>query len=320
MKTLEFSGTLTAISSIAHSGGQNFGITQKLRREKFVMVDHSVEEIPLISGNGLRGMLRDRGMLHMCRALRYGINEESGEVRGLSLPAFYFLFSGGTLTSDSGKGLDIGYARKMRDLIPLIGIFGGALGNQILPGKIRVGKAIPICSETAHLLPERFREQAKQTVWAFLQEEMYTRKDDAKNENYRPLLTGDERKLLDIKNEPKAKNEIQTDTGQHQQMMYYVETFAAGTPFYWRITLDDVTEIELEAFLTTLVEFSKVPFVGGKSAAGLGEVAVKLDRWIEIDSRTATSGRELSYTLGTKYADHLKMRCEEMREALNGIA
>lgn len=319
MRTLEFSGTLTALSSIAHSGGQSLGVTQKLRREKFVMADHSVEEIPLISGNGLRGLLRDRGMLHMCRALGYGVNEDSGEVRGLSLPAFYFLFSGGTLTSDSGKGLDISYARKMRELIPLIGIFGGALGNQILPGKIRVGKAIPICSETAHLLPERFREQANQTVWAFLQEEMYTRKDDAKNENYRPLLNEAERKLLDVRNEPKPKNEIQTDTGQHQQMMYYVETFAAGTPFYWRITLDDVTEIELEAFLTTLVEFSRVPYVGGKSAAGLGEVAVKLDRWIEIDSRVAVAGQELSYTLGTKYADHLRERGSEMQEMLSTI-
>jgi CRISPR type IV-associated protein Csf2 len=319
MKTYDFSGTITALSSIAHSGGQSIGIEQMLRREKFVLPDNSVEDIPLISGNGLRGMLRDRGMLHMCRALGYGINEESGEVRGLSLPAFYFLFSGGTLSSDSGKGLDINYARKLRELIPLTGIFGGALGNQILPGKLKIGKAIPICQETAHIIPDRFRSRATQTVWAFIQKEMYTRKDDGKNENYRPLLAGETRQLLDAMNAPKVKNEVQTDTGQNQQMMYFCETFAAGTPFYWRITLDDASDVELEAFLTTLVEFSKMPYVGGKSAAGLGEVSIQLDKWMTIDSRTSPQGEELSYTLGRKYADHLDQRAGEIRGTLATI-
>lgn len=318
MKTLDFSGTLTALSSIAHSGGQSIGITQKLRREKFVQPDGTVEDIPIISGNGLRGMLRDRGMLHMCRALGYGVQEESGEVHGLSLPAFYFLFSGGTLTSDSGKGLDIQYARRLRELVPLIGLFGGALGNQIMPGKLRVGKAIPLCTETAHLVPARFKETATSSVWDYLQEEMYTRKDDERNESLRGVLAPAERRLIDTR-VPAAKGTAQTDTGQHQQMMYYVETFAAGTPFYWRLTLDDVTEIELEAFLTTLVEFSRLPYIGGKSAAGLGEIALKLDKWLEIDSRVAPSGKEVSFTLGTKYAEHLKQQHDDIRAILSGI-
>lgn len=318
MKTLDLTGTLTALSSIAHSGGQSVGINQKLRREKFVQPDGSVEDVPVISGNGLRGMLRDRGMLHMCRALGYGISEETGEVRGLSLPAFYFLFSGGTLTSEAGRGLDIDYARRLRQLIPLVGLFGGAIGNQIMPGKMRIGKAIPICSETAHLIPERFRGVGRLSVWGYLQEEMYTRKDDEKNENLRNLIAPEARTLLDGMRET-PKQEVQTDTGQHQQMMYYVETFAAGTSFYWRITVDDASETEFEALLTTLVEFSKVPFVGGKSAAGLGEVSVRFDRWMEIDSRTAPQGREVSFVLGRKYADHLVSRRDEIREMLSGI-
>ena len=58
---------MTALSSITHNGGQSYGITSMLRRERFVQTDGSVEEVPVISGNGIRGMLRDKGMYHMCR-------------------------------------------------------------------------------------------------------------------------------------------------------------------------------------------------------------------------------------------------------------
>ena len=79
MKTLIFEGTVTALTSISHIG-ETRGINSMLRREKIVGADHEVEEIPIISGNSVRGMLRDRGMLHMCRALGYGVNDETGEV------------------------------------------------------------------------------------------------------------------------------------------------------------------------------------------------------------------------------------------------
>ena len=150
MHTYVFEGTMTALTSISHIG-ETYGINAKLRREKIVQPDGSVEEIPIISGNSLRGILRDRGMWHMLRTLGYGVNEETGEVSGLSLAAFYFLFSGGTLTSTGSRGLDIDEARRWCDLIPLVALFGGAMGNQIMPGKVKIGKAIPICKEMAHL-------------------------------------------------------------------------------------------------------------------------------------------------------------------------
>src|SRR5690606_14632725 len=94
-----FEGIVTAKSSISHNGGESLGIETKLRREKLVQPDGSVEEVPVLSGNGMRGLLRDRGMLHMCRSLGYGEPGEDGVPSGLTLSAFYFLFSGGSLTS-----------------------------------------------------------------------------------------------------------------------------------------------------------------------------------------------------------------------------
>jgi len=325
MRTLVFEGTMTALTSISHIGNTH-GIHSKLRREKVAQPDGMVEEVPIISGNSLRGILRDRGMLHMLRCLGYGVNDETGEVNGLPLSAFYFLFSGGSLTSKGGRGLDVDEARRWRDLIPLVAIFGGAMGNQIMPGKVKVGKAIPICTETAHLIPERFvNGNTPQSVWELCQEEAYTRRDDEKSEKLRQLIAQEVRGLL----EGKARDErekrgtdkdVRSDDDQKQQMRYYVETIAAGTRLYWDITLDDVTDVEFEAFCVTLAEFARFPYIGGKSGVGHGKVEIRFDDWIEINPRVAPTGREVSFVLGNRYRDHLEQNADAIRELLNGLS
>jgi len=324
VKTYEFQGRVLALSSITHNGGQSFGINQKLRREKFVQPDSTVEEVPVISGNSLRGHLRDVGMLHMCRMLGYGEPDAQGRPTGLQEPAFYFLFSGGSLVGNSRKAVNIEEARKIISVIPLVAIFGGANGNQTLPSKLKMGKMIPICQETAHVIPEAFLPPDRKlpSVWDYCQEEMYTRKDDEKNEKLRQVLSPEARLLIDGQKAEKQRQKeagIPVETGQSQQMMYYIETLAAGTPFYLRIILDDVTDVEFEAFLTTLVEFSRKPFVGGKSGIGLGYVSLTFDRWFEIDSRLSPKGEAISRPAGQAYASHLKERGPEIRDLLSRI-
>lgn len=313
MKTYLFEGLVTALSSISHNGGEQNSTISQLRREKIVQPDGTVEDIPVISGNAIRGVLRDVGMAHMLRMLGYGIQENEGGKK-LSLPAFYFLFSGGSLTSTGSTSLDIEYFRRLRRLIPLIGVFGGAIGNTIMPGKLKLGKLIPICLETIHILPEKFRVECS-SVWEYCQQEMYTRKDDEKNDLVRGVIEGETLKLLG--SGEISKKEI-TSSGP-QQMKYYVETFSAGTRFYWKIVLEDVTDLEFEAFLVTLIEFSKFAKVGGKSNIGLGEIAVKFDRWVEIDSRAYIEERELGFKLGEMYLEHLRKNKNEIQEELERI-
>lgn len=326
MHTYVFEGVMTALTSISHIGDTH-GVNAKLRREKIVQANGTVDEVPVVSGNALRGILRDRGMLHMLRALGYGINEDTGEVAGLSLDAFYFLFSGGALTSTSKRGLDIDEARRWRDLIPLVALFGGAMGNQIMPGKAKIGKAIPICEETIHLLPEWCGDGYQvESVWDLCQEEAYTRRDDEKNENLRQLIAPKTRALL----EDAARAERQKrGTGQDvrdqksdpkQQMRYFVETLAAGTRLFWDITLDDVTDLEFEAFAVTLAEFGRQPYIGGKSGVGHGKVEIHFDNWIQINPRIAPTGEELSMPLGNRYQAHLEQRGDDIRELLNGLS
>jgi CRISPR type IV-associated protein Csf2 len=325
VKTLCFEGTMTLLTSCSHIG-ESFGINSKLRREKIIQPDGSAEEVPVISGNSIRGILRDRGMLHMLRTLGYGVNEETGEVRGLSLAAFYFLFSGGALTKTGDRGLDVDEARRWRDLIPLVAIFGGAMGNQIMPGKCKIGKAIPICSETAHLLSERFVDGNElKSIWDLCQEEAYTRRDDEKNEKLRQLIAPRVRGLLEA-NAAKEREKLGTsddvagETGQKQQMRYYVETLAAGTRLFWEVTLDDVTDLEFEAFAVCLAEFARWPYIGGKSGVGHGKVAIRFDQWIEINPRIAPTGQAVGFPLGNAYMNHLVERAADIRSLLDGLS
>lgn len=204
MHTYIFEGKLTLLTSLSHIG-ETFGINARLRREKIVQPDGTIEDVPIISGNSIRGILRDRGMLHMLKSLGYGIDTTTGEVKGIPLSAFYLLFSGGTLKSGkSDGGIDIDKAREWRNLIPLLSVFGGAVLGQIMPGKLRCGKAIPICHETAHLIPNRFLQpyvpedlrgkgsispnDVNLSIWDVVQEEAYTRRDDEKNDLLRGLI------------------------------------------------------------------------------------------------------------------------------------
>lgn len=325
METLIYEGTLLALSSIAHNGGQSYGIESKLRRERFVQPDGTVEDVPVLSGNGLRGLLRDRGMWQMCRALGYGVDEEAGKVRGLSLSAFYFLFSGGSLGEGSTQGIDVDYARRLREAIPLISLFGGAVGNQILPGKLKVGKAIPICAETQHLLPASYRKENPSSIWDYLQAEMYTRKDDERNEKLRTMISGNQLKELESKGNltllPESGLAERQEKAERkpQQMMYFTETFAAGTPFHWKLVLEDVNDVEYDAFMTVLGEFSRMPYVGGKSAVGLGEVAITFDKWLQIDSRLQVGATEISRPVGMAYSEHLKTRGDDIRRVLETL-
>jgi len=331
-QTYIFRGIVTALSSISHIGETSSTISE-FRAEKIITPDGLAVLIPMFSGNGIRGQLRDTGMHHMCRAIGY-----DDPAQGLSLPAFHFLFSGGSLTSKSGKALNIAYARKLIEAIPLVGIFGGGVGNQLIPGKFKCGKMIPIGYETRGIVPVDVQQRVAGvdsndyqpgdgllSVFDYKHEEFYTRRDDAKNEHYKPLLSHAERLMLEdaeVYEAQKRESGDETpadDTGEHQQMRYSVVTLAAGTKLFWEIILQNVSDIEFEAFLTTLAQFSRAPYIGGKSSIGHGKVEMDFSNWIKIDPRTPPEGTEIAFQLGTLYANHLRDRAGDIRKILETI-
>lgn len=263
MKTYILEGTCTALSSISHNGGERNGTIIQLRREKFVQPNGKVVEIPVISGNSIRGKLRDLAAIEI-------LTRKDGVKVEVDADSFNLLFSGGSLESVGEKNLDIEKVRQLRKDIPMISVLGCSIGNIILPGKVDVGKMIPICKETLHLIPEKFHGDAEiKTIWEYCQVEMNTRKDDTKDENKREFI----------------KAECLTAELKGGQMMYHTETLVAGTRFYWKVCLRDTSDIETGAFLSTIQSWAgQSSQVGGNGRVGHGRLKVDLSETSVVDS------------------------------------
>lgn len=263
MKTFVLEGVCTAISSISHNGGEKNGTIVQLRREKFVQPNGKVVEIPVISGNSIRGKLRDLAAIDI-------LTKKDGIKVQVDADSFNLLFSGGSLESVGEKNLDIEKVRQLRKDIPMLSVLGCSIGNVILPGKVDIGKMIPICKETLHLIPEKFHgtEEIK-TIWEYCQVEMNTRRDDTKDENKREFI----------------KPEFLTADLRGGQMMYHTETLVAGTRFYWKVCLRDTTDVETGAFLSILQSWANQSSqVGGNGRVGHGRLKVDLTETSVIDS------------------------------------
>lgn len=265
MKTYILEGIVTALSSITHNGGEKNGTVTQLRREKFIQKNGKPIEIPVISGNSVRGKLRDIAAIEI-------LSKQDGTKIKVDADSFNLLFTGGSLESKGSSGINIEKVRQMRKDMPMLSVLGGSVGNVIIPGKVEIGKLIPIAKETLHLIPEQYHNvytEEPKSIWEYCQLEMYTRKDDAKDEVKKEFLQDDDN--------AKKANPI--------QMKYDTETISAGTKFYWRICLKDTNDVETGAFLSTLNTWvEQNSQVGGNGRVGHGAIKLEIKETKVIDS------------------------------------
>jgi hypothetical protein len=208
-----------------------------------------VIEIPVFSGNGLRGVLRRRAGYRLLELI--GIQKEN-----LSESMQHLIFSGGMLKKGAGGGIiDTSFISKIRSNLPIISLFGSVAGQQMIASKLEVGQLIPISCQTQN----RTGIESEISIYSLLDERPATRRDD-------------------MEDKPKGNN----DDDQKQQMRYTHEVLIAGTEFYHYFTLKNCNELETGAFWSTLAEFSKYPKIGGLGSRGFG--MIKMDYEIQNES------------------------------------
>lgn len=240
---LLWSGTLTAVSSIAH-GGQTRGITTLLRREVMCQPDGSLAHVPVISGNALRGRLRRIGEELLRGQLRY-----DGE---LSAGAAHVLRGGGALVKTGREPLSGSRLARVRELVPQIAVFGGSGAGTIIGGALDVGKVIPHVLETNHITGAA----GTRSTFAATQLEDYSRQDDTDAHDFTD----------------------HTDDGSSsdsRQMRFHVETFPAGTQFSCWLRLRWPTPLEVDFFHDVLAVFDVDGRLGGRIGIGHGQVSAQ---------------------------------------------
>lgn len=281
LRTYRLIGTITLLEPLSHIG-KRIGPDSFLSDMSIVGPDGQPARCFAYSGNAFRGQLRDLAATYLLDRL------------GLALPleTFYLLFSGGSIGGESY--IDIDDARRLRQALPHLALFGGAAGNQMLEGSMDIGSMWPLCAETQRLLPLALRDAAALPFSRLTADQEYSRSDDAKKEGLRrylaspnpgrPALAASERPAIegvgaDGPDRPagpvaggKGGKGDKGGKDRPAQMRYAVEYLLPGVRLYQRIDLKRVTELQLGAFVAALSEFSKVPRVGGMARMGYGLV------------------------------------------------
>lgn len=266
---IKLDGIFTMLAPLSHIG-MSIGPDSYLNTVTIIDPHGKPCEVFCYTGNAWRGQLRDMGA-------KYLLNKLGAK---LPLELFYLLFSGGAIGGT--QSIDIDQGRRYRQVLPFFSIFGGGVGNQILPGKMNIGPSYPMGKEVQHLLPEELRNPEAKSWKTWTTEQSFTRKDDAKDDNLAKFLqTAQERaaitgELFTAEEKPKKEKK-----DAPQQMRYTQELLAAGSRLYHRITLKDFTELELGAFVSCLTQFAEAPYIGGQSRKGDG--LCSLDYEMTID-------------------------------------
>lgn len=238
------------LSPLSHFGDERMGTMQVARTMKFEYEGEYLD-VPVYTGNAFRGQLRRIAMRDFLEKL--GIAEE-----GISAKLYYMLFTGGALTSGS-RYTETGSKRELRRMCPPLALFGSAIGDQIPEGKMKVGIFKPACKETASFT----KIDSDISFYDMLEENFYTRRDDLKSKDF------------NINDDAKHDNAV--------QMKYEQQNLSAGSILVSRIIIENENEVERSCLASILQRFKEVPFIGGKSSVGHGEVELMEDSDVDVN-------------------------------------
>lgn len=234
------------LSPLTHFGDEQSGTMQTLRRMKF-FINGEYIDIPVYSGNALRGILRTLVMTDLLEKL--DMSTES-----ISQNMFYTLFNGGSLKS--GGLEDLSFKRLIREYCPALSLLGSAYGNQMTEGKLKTGILRPVCFE----MNEYNRNQTELSLYSgMLSDVFHTRMDRLKKSV-----------------EEVSDSDFNTKK-QAVQMKYEMETLSAGTMLETEVFVECANELEVSCAYYMLKLLKESGHIGGKSAAGYGKIAINCD-------------------------------------------
>jgi hypothetical protein len=194
---------------------------------------HDYADVPLVSGNQIRGVLRRIAMYDFCKLA--GIEK-------IKTSLYHMLFTGGMLDSSTGNE-DLSQRERIIAMCPLLGVFGSAIGNQTIEGELKVSAARPQCTEHG---------TGEKSFWNYIHTEFNTRSDSAKTEQSLELVK-------DVESGP-------------TQMLFYTECFNKGVVFDQGFVMTSDNPLMVSAFWRAMRIFAEFGYLGGQTSGDKGLV------------------------------------------------
>ena len=314
-KTYIYDGIITLQSPLMHGGETGSNVTP-FRREKRIAADGRVKLLPFLSGNSLKHrVIRQPGVDFMIQVLGLpdgwlGDNKE----------ALHLLYSGGAM-SKRGANIDLEAWRDLCELVPILGLCGGALGNHMEESYLRVGDAIPICADYLHLIPDDIKPDGDvvHRVEDLMDLRFLTRQDALRRHTQRRMLTsGDAEQQRLIESRQEAAEEGEKPAEKSRQMIAHQEVMLAGTRLYWPLRAIEITDIQHEALACAIAHWKMDPHLGGRSAVGMGRADLVLYGW-EAVNHAAPGRTDVDLPLGRRYVEHLREHREEIVRTIRSV-
>ncbi len=264
----------TALEAIHHGAGTE-GNTVTLRRQETLRSDGTIDQVPFVSGNSIRHMLRDAGTRFALEAM--GVPEAS-----LSKAVVDLLFSGGSLTSKGS--MTLAKARKIAELFPHLAVLGYSAGSRITGGRIEVWNLHLVCEQNLFRRPEVVAPDEPR--WLLdgngqVSSNFGTRHDAGRIAHAAAYLAlPAQSSLLAAADAPKGKVKAPKDEAS-TQMIYDWEVVMPGAEFFGGIAYRGLKEAELSALGAALQHASDGQHtdggwlftVGAKRATGHGRMS-----------------------------------------------
>lgn len=322
MKHFKLEFVLRAAQPIAHHAGSD-GNHASLMREGVLMPDGERVDIPIVSGDSMRHQLRESMAmltLHAAGML---------ETPALSQGAVRLLFAGGGIGGGQEASIDIEEYHRICDLSPGLALLGGAVGNRILPGSAKVGRAMLICEESvdAGVIPGWVTEgRAAPPAADCIAVETRVRMDPMDRPRNRALLGAEAQadyaariiageKAADAKAKSEAKGTM---------MPRSFETVVAGSLFYWTVECACLNEVQEHAFWAMLSNAVADLSVGGKSGTGHGKMRVVECRehdWLDpIAAAKAINPLGIGRDHIEAFRSHIADNAAELEKWLSGVS
>jgi CRISPR/Cas system CSM-associated protein Csm3 (group 7 of RAMP superfamily) len=275
-------GILTALSPVFHGGSEKTGSVVLLNRLKFI-VDGKPTDVPIISGNQVRGRLR--------RLLTADFLELAGYKMDLGQKSYqklyHTLFAGGVLEAVEEESesavVDLNLKFRVVKYILPLRLFGCSYANQMIEGRVLVGHMLPVCRE----LRDYIGVDSDISFYQLIARAFQTRRDELR--------------VARVEDEEQAV-----------QALVEYECFAPGTRFYHELRLETGREEEL-LDLSTLYRAVELwrenPFIGGKGSVGFGKLKIEYEWPRPVDSKPYMEFVE-------KNRDEIVKVLDELREAL----
>lgn len=275
-RTISYAFVVRADNSLSHHS-EVMGNMALFMRQKIMLPDLSIVEVPYVTGDACRHMMRESMSLALLAAI--------GLTTGLSEGANRLLFNGGMLT---GKGnaavVNLTEYRNLCRLIPHIALFGGCAGNRPIPGTLKVGVLRLLCQETVHLLPDAvlaWIESNKiklNSCREHIEEEVRVRNDASLDPSKRAFLNAASRAAIEARlagSEKAAQDGDGAEAEKHKfgMMPRSAEVLAAGSLFSFEVSATVSNPLEEDILRSTIAAWlGGNPYVGGKSGTGHGKL------------------------------------------------